>query len=161
MTTTQKRPGRRVQKHFTKPSMTQQNMRDECNINNIMERYQKTGVVEHLNTREPKYGDFTNVPDYQSALNMVIDAENLFMSIPAKIRKEFDNDPLKFVEFANNPENDQQLIEWGLKDAPKPSQETKQAEAIAKAIKNSEKPVTEQTGGKTTTNTKSKENDEK
>ena len=40
-------------------SMTKQSFADECDINNIMKRYIKDGVVNHLNTYQGNYGDFT------------------------------------------------------------------------------------------------------
>ena len=49
-------------------SMTQQHFRDECDINSIIRRYQKTGfLVDPLTpgTAEPMYGDFAAEQDKQ------------------------------------------------------------------------------------------------
>lgn len=42
---------------------TQQQFKDECDINEIMRRFGKTGQVPS-NVRAPMYGDFTEVGDF-------------------------------------------------------------------------------------------------
>lgn len=100
-------------------SRTRQEFADECDINNIMRRYEKAGVVTHFSPRQPKYMDLSNLPDFQNSMNMMIEAKASFMSLPARVRKEFDNDPAKFVEFASNSENIDKLREWGLAEPVK------------------------------------------
>ncbi len=39
----------RVQLEFAKTGRTKQSMRDECDINLIMKKYQKTGAIAHVN----------------------------------------------------------------------------------------------------------------
>jgi len=104
------------------PSMTRQEFADECDINVIMERYEKTGVISHVQKAAPMYLDYTAVPDnLADAMAMLNDADTAFMSLPAKVRREFDNDPLKFVDFAQKPENLDQMRQWELAPpAPKP-----------------------------------------
>lgn len=97
------------------PSMTRQEMADECDINNIMKRYERTGMVPGNPNSLPQYLDLTVMPDdLMTAMNQMIDAENAFMSLPAVTRREFDNDAMRFVEYASNPENVERLREWGL-----------------------------------------------
>lgn len=97
-------------------SLTQQHMKDECDINNIVRKFGVTGLLPQA-VRLPTFGDFTGVGDYQSALNAVMAAEKSFEAIPADLRKRFDNDPQKFVEFCSNPDNIDELRDLGL--APK------------------------------------------
>lgn len=94
--------------------LTKQSFKDECDINNILKKYEKTGILEHRAKYEGQYADVTGTVDYQTALNTVRDAEAAFMSLPASIRTEFENDPHEFLEFAQNPENEEALIEMGL-----------------------------------------------
>ena len=61
-------------------SRTKQSFKDECDINNILSKYQKTGIVNHINQSEGQYGDFTSEQDYQKALNTVIQAQDMFSS---------------------------------------------------------------------------------
>lgn len=100
---------------FDEPSRTRQEFADECDINILMRRYEATGVVSHVNDRVPVYLDLSmGVPDLREALDLVKAAETAFASLPAVVRKEFDNDPLKFVEFAEKPENLDRMREFGL-----------------------------------------------
>ena len=117
---------RKIGKHaikFTGESKTQQQFKDETNINNIMARYEKTGLIEHLNNRAPNYGDFTEVDDYQSAVNKIMLADEYFAELPAKIRAQFNNNPAEFLEFTDNPENMAAMVEMGLANAPESSRE--------------------------------------
>lgn len=96
------------------PSLTRQEFAEDCDINAIMARYEKTGVVSHVNQRQPLYLDLSAVPDYHTAMIQLDAAEAAFMSLPAKVRREFDNDPGKFVAYAENPDNIARMREWGL-----------------------------------------------
>lgn len=96
-------------------SMTHQSHQKECDINQIMLRWQKTGVIDHANTYQGQYGDFSEVPnDYQEAMNRVINAQDMFMSLPSSIRKQFNNDPGQFLDFATDPKNADRMVELGL-----------------------------------------------
>lgn len=94
--------------------MTRQEFAEECDINVIMAQYERTGVISHVAEREPIYYDFTAVPDLMTAMSVMQDAETAFMSLPAKVRRDFDNDPLKFVDFASNPDNLDEMRKYGL-----------------------------------------------
>lgn len=109
------------------PSETQQQFKNECDINNILRQYDKTGLITHLNTARAHYGDFTKANEYQEALNLVMDAQDAFMEVPAKVRAQFNNDPGKFMEFVTNPKNHDQLVEMGLAN-PRPKTEEKPTE---------------------------------
>ncbi|QCQ84831.1 DNA pilot protein [Blackfly microvirus SF02] len=94
--------------------MTRQEFADECDINVLMAQYERTGVLSHFNMATPQYLDVSEVPDLRSALDAVSSAQTAFMTLPASVRREFDNDPVKFVEFAQNPDNVGRMREWGL-----------------------------------------------
>lgn len=100
------------------PSLAQQNFKDETDINVIVKKFGITGQVP-VPSRLPNYGDFTGVYDYQTAMNAIIEADNVFNALSADIRKKFDNDPGKFVDFCENPDNIGELRELGLAK-PKP-----------------------------------------
>lgn len=106
------------------PSLTRQDMAADCDINVIMSRYENTGVLPSVNG-EPFYADFGEVPmDLQSAMKQLADAQEAFMTLPAVVRREFDNDAVMFVEFAGRPENLDRLRDWGLAP-PKPPEAPK------------------------------------
>lgn len=96
-----------------------QEFKDECNINFILKNYQKTGVITHLSDKLPMFGNVEDV-DLQEAMNTMIEAENVFMKLPAKLRKEFDNDPVKFIEAAQSQDKNEILDKYGMYDKPKP-----------------------------------------
>lgn len=99
--------------------MTRQEFAAECDINTLMARYERTGVLP-LRSGEPQYLDLTEMPpDLMSALAVMDAAERSFMDLPATVRREFDNDPVKFVEYASDRANIDQMREWGLA-APAP-----------------------------------------
>ena len=101
----QARQRQRCQTTFTQPGVTKQSFKDECDINRIMARYQLTGILPTGDPRVPQFGDFTNVPDYQEALNIVYSAEDQFMELPATLRKFFNNDPGFMLAYMQDPAN--------------------------------------------------------
>lgn len=110
---------RRVQFFSDDPGRTEQAHENDTNINKIMAKYVKTGEFPHTARGPGQYGDFASHADFHAAQNQILDARAQFMSIPAEIRREFDNDPGAFLDFINNPDNDEQAREMGLLE-PKP-----------------------------------------
>jgi len=109
-----------VQQEVGEKSMTRQEMAEECDINAIMKRYEKTGMIPVDSHGVPQYLDLTMTPDnLMQAMDLMIEAEASFMLLPAETRKEFDNDAMRFVEFASNPDNVERMRTWGLA-APAP-----------------------------------------
>lgn len=96
------------------PSLTRQEFAEECDINTIMSRYEASGVISHVNPVQPVYLDTTIYPGLQGAMDAFREASLQFNALPAKVRREFDNDPQKFVDFAVDPENLPRMREWGL-----------------------------------------------
>lgn len=85
--------------------VTKQADADSCDINKIYARYLKDGQLPP-NVRSPgTYGDYSSVPDYQESLEIVRSAEKQFLLLPVELRNRFENDPVKFLEFATNPAN--------------------------------------------------------
>lgn len=109
------------------PSRTEQCHKKACDIHHIIKQYDRNGLVTHVNTMKAEYGDYTQVNEYQEALNMVMNAQEQFMELPSKIRKMFGNDPGEFLEFATNPENQQRLVELGLANGVEVIQDTVEA----------------------------------
>ena len=95
------------------PSLAQQHFKDECDINNILRQFNVTGLLPD-NPLSPKYGDFTGVSDYKTALDRVIAADEEFMNLPAELRARFDNDANNLIEFLDNEENRLEAEKLGL-----------------------------------------------
>lgn len=100
------------------PSMTVQSFKDETDINNIVARAVSGSDILHVNTRVARYGDFSNIPDYQSALDLVHRAEGMFRELPANVRERFSNDPVKMVNFLQDTANRDEAVKLGLVAAP-------------------------------------------
>jgi len=103
---------------FPTETMAKQSFKDECNINNIILKYDQTGLIDHVNNIKGSYGDFTSVQDYQLSLNQVIEAQDAFDHLPAKIRKRFANSPTELMAFLADPANTDEAIKLGLVVAP-------------------------------------------
>lgn len=94
-------------------SRTVQSAAKECDINTIVKRFHLTGQLPQ-GLAVPKYQDFDGVFDFQSAMNVVRQAAESFMKLPADIRARFHNDPQEFLEFHSKPENAQEVKEMGV-----------------------------------------------
>lgn len=78
-----------------------QSEREEADINTLVRRFGITGQLPQ-NVRVPTYSDFTDVFDFQTAMNAILAAEQSFMSMPADVRSRFHNDPQEFLEFCQH-----------------------------------------------------------
>jgi len=90
-----------------------QSMKDECDINNIVAKYERTGQITHIARAEPRFG-FCPALDFREALALVQAARDSFMDLPSKARKFFDHDPAKFMEYLESSPKLEELRELGL-----------------------------------------------
>ncbi len=113
-------PHERVTTETPGPSMTQQNFKDETDINNILAKYAKTGLIDHINKYGGHYSEMPDESDFHAAMNLVTNAQSMFAELPSGIRANFDNDPALFLDFLDDPENRDEAIEMGLFPAEDP-----------------------------------------
>lgn len=99
-------------------SRTVQSAKDDADINVIVKRF---GVTKMMPTsaRVPSYGDYTGVNDFQTAMNVIREAEEAFMTLPADTRSRFGNDPQAYLEFCSNPDNIGEMVKMGLANKPR------------------------------------------
>lgn len=115
---------KRVQLKFLKSdpnaqSKTNQSDKDSTDINKIMKRYEKSGLITDLITgvpRTPNYGDFTGIPDYHTLQSTLARTRQAFEALPADTRTRFGNDPHNLVNFLADPKNDGEAVDLNLKD---------------------------------------------
>jgi phage internal scaffolding protein len=93
--------------------VTQQHFKNDVNINSIMEKYRTTGVLPVCDSSKAVYGDFTGI-DYQGARNMIAESLQGFMTLPARLRARFDNDPAKLIAFIQDESNKDEAIALGI-----------------------------------------------
>jgi phage internal scaffolding protein len=113
--------------HCEDASLAQQHFKEECDINTILQKFNITGLLPEQ-PLSPRYGDFTGIGDYHTAMNRVIAVQDEFEALPAQIRARFDNDPAQLIEFLENSDNRPEAEELGLVD--------KAAAEVVEAAKN-------------------------
>lgn len=121
---------KRVQIEFLDESLTKQCFAEDCDVNNIMKKWIKTGELPGTDV-VPKFGDFTNVSDYQESCNRVIEAQMQFEALDSKIRSRFANDPANLMNFLQDPSNIEEGIALGLLErVANPSDVSSRSESI-------------------------------
>ncbi len=93
---------------------TRQSMRDECDINLIMAKFRKTGAVTHFARHAGRY-DFADGVTFHEAMNVVTEGDRMFADLPAELRERF-VDPGAFLDFVQDEDNAEEMIEMGLRD---------------------------------------------
>lgn len=93
--------------------LTEQAHKQETDMNYILRDYQAKGIVRHVNKYEGRYDD-VEVGDFQEAMFIVKNAENMFNELPSGVRKRFKNDIPRFLEFVQDPGNKEELQKMKL-----------------------------------------------
>lgn len=94
--------------------VTKQSDAKDCDINAIFKRFERSGQLPDMILKNGRYGDFSAVPDYQEACQIVQTAREQFDSLDVNIRNRFENDPSKFLEFATDEKNYDEMERMGL-----------------------------------------------
>lgn len=103
---------RRVRMYFPEQGVTKQSFKDECDINNIMRRFEATGELP-FNQRPMLFGDVPAI-DFQGAMSIVVDARERFHALPSEIRDRFANDPQRLITFLQDEKNRPEAEALGL-----------------------------------------------
>lgn len=103
---------------FAAQGRTKQEFAQECDINNIMSRYLKTGIIEHVRDGAPQFLEASPL-EFQEAMQIVAQAETLFEELPSSIRSRFENDATKLLEFVHDPANVAESVAMGFLDPSK------------------------------------------
>lgn len=98
--------------------ITKQEFKDECDINNILEQYKKTGIINHIMQSQPSYLDLPSDLDYQTSLNTMEHASTAFATLPSAVRRYFDNDPARLLSALTDPAMRITLEELGILQGP-------------------------------------------
>ena len=106
-------PRERVRIKFPKKGKTKQSFAHECDINQIMAKYQKTGAVAHINQHGANYGFATGL-DFAESMRLITTAQDMFDGLPSSIRTRFANDPAQFLDFVQDANNEEEMQKLGL-----------------------------------------------
>jgi len=96
--------------------VTQQHMKAESDINNIVSKYMPGGIYARGNptaTREPIFGYFS-ANSFHDMNNAIIDAKSAFSRLPSRVRGRFRNDPYQLLRFLEDPANKEEAVKLGL-----------------------------------------------
>ena len=105
------RPHARVQLVCDDPSLTRQSEAKAADINTIMRKYDRTGLISHLAAAEGVFVDVSGIGSYQESIQQVELARSHFMELPANLRAEFANDPAAYLDWSNQAsEEDRQEL---------------------------------------------------
>lgn len=101
---------------FSQPSMTQQQFKDECEIESLLKAHNLGQVMGIFNNhdQQPLYADVTDIPDFHSAQNHVARATEYFEGLPSDVRSRFNNSLPEFLTALNNPGAREALTEMGV-----------------------------------------------
>jgi len=106
------RPGR-VDKDGRPLYRTEQGHKAECDVNNIVRKFDKTGLLTHVSKFEADYGDLRGI-DFKNAMDLVLQSKKSFDGLPAAIKKRFRNSPEDLLRFMEDPSNRDEAIKLGL-----------------------------------------------
>lgn len=101
---------------FPNPSRTKQAFKDEADINRILDKYNRTGLLPTYD-KPQQFGDYSGVIDFHSAQNKIAEGRTAFAELPSNIRKRFQNDPGQFLDFIYDEANLPEMIQLGLAKA--------------------------------------------
>jgi len=96
-----------------------QSAEEESNINTIVRRFGISGELPG-GFDMPQSGDFTGIPDFHTAMNLVRKAQEEFVKVPAEVRARFGNDPAAFMAFVEDDANRDEARRLGLLRDPVP-----------------------------------------
>lgn len=96
-----------------------QSAEEESNINTIVRRFGISGELPNQ-VAMPQTGDFTNIPDFHTAMNLVRKSQEEFLKVPAEVRARFGNDPAAFMNFLEDDANRDEARRLGLLRDPDP-----------------------------------------
>jgi len=99
-------------------TLTHQEFKEESDINTIIDRF---GIGENPIEAQKWVTnvDISEAPDnYMDVMNQLNAARDQFMSLPARVRSRFENDPGKFVAFVSDRSNLEEMYSLGLAVKP-------------------------------------------
>ena len=135
---------KRLKQHIGESDLVQRQFKKECDVNTIMAKYQKTGLIDHVNRFQGNYGDFTDTPTFHEAFQKVLDAQAMFLTLPSSVREKFANDPGLFLEYVSDEKNADGMRELGLLPKvapPKPVEKAEEKPGSKPEQKAAEKPA--------------------
>ncbi len=111
------------------PQKAKQEFKEECDVNTIVDMY-KRGAPLPVQIRPGQFADVSDLGDYKTALETVMEAEEVWNTLPLAVKEAAGGTAAGFVDFVNDPANADQLIELGLVPGPEPVEAVETAENV-------------------------------
>lgn len=101
---------------------TKQEFLADCDLNRIVERYRRTGVLpESVRANAMRFGDFSSLPTLAEAQEKIHVANELFLALPSRVRDRYNNDPAAFFADSQTPEGRELFVTLGIASHVKPA----------------------------------------
>lgn len=104
----------------SKPSLTQQEFKESCDINNILAKFsvqaRALGVEpsQLMPQDQGTYCDFSNLDDFQTAQNKIAFLNDQFSNLPSDVRRKFGDDLNTFMSALSDPNRIDELGDLGV-----------------------------------------------
>lgn len=104
----------------SKPSLTQQEFKESCDINNILAKFsvqaRALGVEpsQLMPQDQGTYGDFSQLDDFQTAQNKIAFLNDQFSNLPSDVRRKFGDDLNTFMSALSDPNRIDELGDLGV-----------------------------------------------
>lgn len=107
---------KRVSIDLSKGGRTKQSFQFEGDPNTLMKQFSKSGDKDIFKVTQAiaRHGDFSEIPDFFSALLQVQAVQEEFESLPSKIRNAVNNSPEELFELLTDPARIDEAIELKL-----------------------------------------------
>lgn len=91
--------GGRTQQHFT----------EQCDVNNIVAHYMRTGIDPYESKKALAKFGFASSQDFSEAMRNVAEIQTAFQQLPSAERSTFNNDPTTWLNYltTSQPEADE------------------------------------------------------
>ena len=83
---------------FTDESLCRPEFKARSEITNIVARWENSGVLEHTSRYQGEYGNFVGPESYHAAANQLLEADEMFSSLPSAIRDRYGNSCEEFLK---------------------------------------------------------------
>lgn len=127
-------------KVFTQPSMANESLKNQVDINNIYKRYCNQGIEPAL-VNMSFIDNSMPVDSLLSAKEIMDKASNSFSELPSFVREEFGNDVYKFYAAMTSPDSEKYYTKFSKYLTPPLQTEGVAAAAVA-GVANPSEPLT-------------------
>ncbi len=112
----QDRERNRVSVSASEGGRTKQSFQFDADPNTLMRQFVKTGKKEILEQTQSvaQYGDFSEIPDFFTALIQVQQCTEEFNELPVNIRVHVNNSPAEFLDLVSDPDRHAECVDLGL-----------------------------------------------